>query len=196
LRERVGEVERESTEASVSGESELKMSEHPVNAVEIDVGASMEANVRQGQPAKWRRQVASVFCQIRTLTLLLKHPLVPWPAKVVAGCAAAYLVSPIQLIPTFIPVIGQLDDLAVLYFGMKMVRKITPTRILAECEARAQSAIPYAIDDEEPPPAADLNHANRQSAPTPFLIYVPLPATETHGRPNIVGGTAIVQVSP
>jgi uncharacterized membrane protein YkvA (DUF1232 family) len=47
-------------------------------------------------------------------TLLLRHPAVPWHAKVVAACSVGYLLSPIQFIPTFIPVIGQLDDLAAL----------------------------------------------------------------------------------
>ena len=46
-----------------------------------------------------------------------------------------YLVSPIQLIPTFIPVIGQMDDLFVLYVGMKLVRKLTPKDVVDECES-------------------------------------------------------------
>jgi uncharacterized membrane protein YkvA (DUF1232 family) len=65
---------------------------------------------------------------------------VPWPAKAAAGCSAAYIVSPIQLIPTFIPVIGQMDDLAVLFWGMKAIRKWTPPAVLAECEAKARSS--------------------------------------------------------
>ncbi len=46
-----------------------------------------------------------------------------------------YLLSPIQVIPTFIPVIGQLDDLFVLLVGMKLVRKLTPMDIVQECES-------------------------------------------------------------
>lgn len=93
------------------------------------------------QTAKWKKDVGFVVHQIRTLTLLLRHPQVPWHARVVAGCSVAYLVSPIQLIPTFIPVIGQMDDLLVLFIGMKLLRKLTPAEILAECEAKASPAV-------------------------------------------------------
>lgn len=88
------------------------------------------------QSARWRKDVAFVLHQVRTLSQLLGHPRVPWHARLVAGCAVAYLVSPIQLIPTFIPVIGQMDDLLVLFLGMKLLRKLTPAEILAECEAK------------------------------------------------------------
>src|SRR5882672_9294242 len=114
------------------------MSEDLANVVEIDVGAAREGNWLHRRQAKCKRQVVFVVGQVWTLTLLLRHPLVPWPAKAVAGCTAAYLLSPIQLIPTFIPVIGQLDDLLVLYLGMKLVRKMTPPWVLAECEAQAR----------------------------------------------------------
>src|SRR6516165_994788 len=64
---------------------------------------------------------------------VLKHPSAPWSARVVAACSTAYLVSPIQLIPSFIPVIGQLDDVLVLYLGMKFINAITPAWIREEC---------------------------------------------------------------
>ena len=44
---------------------------------------------------------------------LLYTAQVPWHAKMVVGCAVLYVVSPIQLIPNFIPIIGQLDDVLV-----------------------------------------------------------------------------------
>jgi uncharacterized membrane protein YkvA (DUF1232 family) len=91
------------------------------------------------QAARRRQDLRSIVRQARVLLLALRHPQTPWRARVVAGCAAAYLLSPIQVIPTFIPVIGQLDDLAVLLVGMKLLRKLLPENILAECEARATS---------------------------------------------------------
>jgi uncharacterized membrane protein YkvA (DUF1232 family) len=48
-----------------------------------------------------------------------------------------YVVSPIQVIPTVIPIIGQMDDLVVLWAGMKLVRKFTPKKILMACEEQA-----------------------------------------------------------
>ena len=74
------------------------------------------------------------------MKLLLADRRVPWCAKAVSGCALLYLVSPIQLIPNFIPVLGQLDDLVVLYLGMKLIRKLTPLDVLQECEALAMSS--------------------------------------------------------
>jgi uncharacterized membrane protein YkvA (DUF1232 family) len=95
----------------------------------------------QNQSEKWNRRLRSVVRQTRVMTLILKHPEIPWSAKCVAACALGYIVSPIQLIPSFIPVIGQLDDVAVLFVGAKLVRVIVPSAILAECEGRAESPI-------------------------------------------------------
>ena len=91
----------------------------------------------QAQAERWNRDFKFLVRQTRVITLLLRHPAVSWQAKFVAGCTLGYLVSPIQIIPTFIPIIGQLDDLAVLILGMKLLRKLTPKSALADCESRA-----------------------------------------------------------
>ena len=91
------------------------------------------------QSAKWKGRLRSVIRQTRVMTILLKHPDVPWSAKCVAACALGYILSPIQLIPSFIPVIGQLDDVTVLFLGAKVVRVLVPGALLAECEAKADS---------------------------------------------------------
>jgi uncharacterized membrane protein YkvA (DUF1232 family) len=91
--------------------------------------------------AKGKEEIATVVRQGRILALLLKHSRAPWSSRVVAGCTVSYLLSPIQLIPTFVPVIGQLDDLFVLFIGMKLIRRLTPGEVLAECERRAGSPI-------------------------------------------------------
>jgi uncharacterized membrane protein YkvA (DUF1232 family) len=69
-----------------------------------------------------------------------KHPRVRWHARLVAACTAAYLFSPIQLIPSFIPVIGFLDDLLVLFVGVKVVQKLIPPDVFAECRMLAEGA--------------------------------------------------------
>jgi uncharacterized membrane protein YkvA (DUF1232 family) len=71
----------------------------------------------------------------------------------------------VQLIPTFIPVIGQLDDLAVLYLGMKIVRWRTPANILAECETRARAPLrteraASKLSQDDKPLSDGLNQAN------------------------------------
>jgi uncharacterized membrane protein YkvA (DUF1232 family) len=81
-----------------------------------------------------KQTLATALNHAWTLRCVVQHPQVPWLAKIVAGVSGMYLVSPIQLIPGFIPVLGQMDDLFVLYVGMKIIRKLTPEKILAECE--------------------------------------------------------------
>jgi uncharacterized membrane protein YkvA (DUF1232 family) len=88
----------------------------------------------RGLFARGKQTLAATIDRIWTLKCVLRHPRVPWRARIVAGISVMYLVSPIQLIPTFIPVIGQMDDLFVLYVGMKLVRKLTPKDIVDECE--------------------------------------------------------------
>lgn len=63
-----------------------------------------------------------------------------WSAKLVAICTAGYLFSPIQLIPNYIPVIGCLDDLLVMFLGVKLLHKITPPGVLSECRELAIAA--------------------------------------------------------
>ena len=91
----------------------------------------------QAQTEKWYRDFKFLIHHTRVITLLLEHPQVPWHAKVVAACTRGYLFSPVQVIPTFIPIIGQLDDLAVLIVGMKLIRWLAPLSALAECESKA-----------------------------------------------------------
>ncbi|QTN23981.1 DUF1232 domain-containing protein [Rhizobacter sp. AJA081-3] len=73
---------------------------------------------------------------------LFKHPQTPRAAKVVAIAVLAYAVSPIDLIPDFIPVLGQLDDLILLPLGVALAVKLTPPALwearLREAEASAE----------------------------------------------------------
>jgi uncharacterized membrane protein YkvA (DUF1232 family) len=110
------------------------------NPVEEDY-ANRQKTWLDARVAKGKESLTFVMRQAWTLTLLLKHPRAPWTSRIVAGCTVSYLLSPIQLIPTFVPVIGQLDDLFVLFIGMKLIRRLTPSEILAECEERAESSI-------------------------------------------------------
>jgi uncharacterized membrane protein YkvA (DUF1232 family) len=64
---------------------------------------------------------------------------VPWYAKVVAFAIVAYALSPIDLIPDFVPVIGYLDDLIVIPLGVLLVRRLIPGGVLADCRVRAQA---------------------------------------------------------
>jgi uncharacterized membrane protein YkvA (DUF1232 family) len=70
---------------------------------------------------------------------------VPWHAKTVAGCAVLYVISPIQLIPNFIPVIGQLDDVLVVTLAIKFLRRSVPQSVLDECENLAPVPLTPAV---------------------------------------------------
>ena len=88
----------------------------------------------------WKQQALRVHTEAQTFYFAFKHPRVPWYAKVIAACTAGYLFSPIQLIPSFVPVIGFLDDFLVLFLGVKLLQRIVPRDILAECRQQANDA--------------------------------------------------------
>ncbi|TWS94996.1 YkvA family protein [Reyranella sp. CPCC 100927] len=71
------------------------------------------------------------------LWLAARDPRVPWYAKAVAGAVAAYALSPIDLIPDFVPVLGYLDDLIIVPLGILLAVKLVPTPLMAEFRAEA-----------------------------------------------------------
>lgn len=71
--------------------------------------------------------------------LVLKHPRTPRTARFFLGLAIAYAVSPIDLIPDFIPVIGHLDDVIILPVLIWLAIRYIPKDVIAECRNR-QSA--------------------------------------------------------
>jgi uncharacterized membrane protein YkvA (DUF1232 family) len=73
--------------------------------------------------------------------MAVKHPSTPWYARLLAICVVAYALSPIDLIPDPIPVLGQLDDLLLVPLGIALARWLIPVDVLAECRGRAEAAI-------------------------------------------------------
>jgi uncharacterized membrane protein YkvA (DUF1232 family) len=73
-----------------------------------------------------------------TLWLAARHPRTPWPAKVLAGIVVAYALSPIDLIPDFVPVLGLLDDLLLLPALIWLAVRLVPADVLAACRAEAE----------------------------------------------------------
>jgi len=67
--------------------------------------------------------------------LAARDPRVPWYAKLLA--VAGYALSPIDLIPDFIPVIGYLDDLVIVPLGVWLVVSLIPGEVMVECRTRA-----------------------------------------------------------
>ena len=75
------------------------------------------------------------------LYLAARDPRVPWLAKTLAAAVAAYALSPIDLIPDFIPVLGHLDDLILVPLGIWLAIKMIPPELMAEHRAAAARAI-------------------------------------------------------
>lgn len=69
-----------------------------------------------------------------------RDPRLPWHVRVLALAVAAYALSPIDLIPDFIPVFGYLDDLVLVPLGIALVVKLTPDVVLAAARERAAQA--------------------------------------------------------
>src|SRR6202163_2832829 len=72
--------------------------------------------------------------------LAARDPRVPWYARVLAIAVAGYALSPIDLIPDFIPVVGYLDDLVIVPLGIWLVVSLIPPEVMAECRAKADAA--------------------------------------------------------
>lgn len=88
----------------------------------------------------WRGRVRALRADVTAVALAMRDPRVPWYAKAVAACVVAYALSPIDLIPDFIPVLGVLDDLVLVPLGIALVVRFIPADILAEHRAAAASA--------------------------------------------------------
>ena len=76
--------------------------------------------------------------QISALFLASKDPAVPKVAKWLGVAVVAYALSPIDLIPDFIPVIGYLDDLIILPLGIYLAIKLIPEVVWSDCLAKAE----------------------------------------------------------
>ena len=86
----------------------------------------------------WRQRTKELQTETYAIYLAYKHPRVAWYAKVLAACVVAYALSPIDLIPDFIPILGYLDDLILVPLGISGVIKLIPPDVLDECREKAQ----------------------------------------------------------
>jgi len=71
--------------------------------------------------------------EIQVLRLAIKHPATPWYARWWTLLVIGLALSPIDLIPDFIPVIGYLDDLLFIPAGIWVARRLIPKEVMAEC---------------------------------------------------------------
>lgn len=76
--------------------------------------------------------------QCAILSLALRDPRTPWYAKACGAFTLIYALSPIDLIPDFIPIIGYLDDLVIVPLGIWIARRLIPSIVWEECKAEVQ----------------------------------------------------------
>lgn len=87
-----------------------------------------------------KRRVQLLRQETLVLYLAARHPGTPWYARALAAGVAAYALSPIDLIPDFIPVLGYLDDLLIVPAGIALAIRLVPAPVMQECRARAGEA--------------------------------------------------------
>lgn len=75
------------------------------------------------------------------LYLAARDPRTPWYARLLVAGIVAYVLSPIDLIPDFVPILGYLDDLILVPLGIALAVKLIPRHVFEDCRARAEVAM-------------------------------------------------------
>ena len=91
-----------------------------------------------GRLAQWARALKRESLALYYAT---RDARTPWYAKLLAGAIVAYALSPIDLIPDFIPVLGLLDELLLLPAAIWLALRLVPEQVLVESRARAEAAL-------------------------------------------------------
>jgi uncharacterized membrane protein YkvA (DUF1232 family) len=86
---------------------------------------------------RWARALKR---DVHAIYLAASSPRVPWYVRIIALTVAGYALSPIDLIPDFIPVLGYLDDLIIVPLGIWLVVSLMPKEMMAEYRAIAAEA--------------------------------------------------------
>lgn len=108
----------------------------------MEIALSLRESLELLQQLKsWAKTIKR---DVIALWLAARDPRTPWYAKLLAAIVAAYALSPIDLIPDFIPILGYLDDLILLPIGIMATVALIPSALLAEfrCEAERISTRP------------------------------------------------------
>lgn len=89
-------------------------------------------------PGSWAK---SLKRQTLVAYLAARDPRTPWPVRWLALLVAAYALSPIDLVPDFIPVLGLLDDLVIVPLGIALVLRLVPDEVKVDAQARAAGLV-------------------------------------------------------
>ncbi len=80
--------------------------------------------------------------EVYAVYLAARDPRTPWYAKGLLLLVVAYSLSPIDLIPDFVPVLGYLDDLIIVPAGISLALKMIPSAVMEDARQKARSASP------------------------------------------------------
>ena len=97
----------------------------------------MEKRVAILAKAGWVERARRLRVELYALYLAARHPLTPWYAKLVVAGFVAYAVTPVDLVPDVIPILGIVDDLIFVPLAIAAAIRFVPAPVLAECRARA-----------------------------------------------------------
>ena len=90
-----------------------------------------------------RERARHLKAETFALYLAARHTGTPWYAKLLVAAIVAYALSPIDLIPDFVPILGYLDDLVLIPLGVTLAIKMVPPAVMAECRGRAREVIAH-----------------------------------------------------
>lgn len=96
-----------------------------------------------GKLSKWKRLAERLSEEVYVVYAAARDPRTPWYAKLLALAIVGYVISPIDLIPDFIPFVGLLDELLIIPAGIWLVKKLIPAEVLADARQRAASMAHY-----------------------------------------------------
>ena len=102
---------------------------------------SQEKLVKETLLNRLKRRARSIKTETYAIYIAYRDPRVPWFARLIAGIVLAYALSPIDLIPDFIPILGYLDDLLLVPLGILLVLKMIPEAVMQEARLQAQETI-------------------------------------------------------
>lgn len=85
----------------------------------------------------WRTWALALKADVIAVFIAARDPRAPWGPRLLALAVAAYALSPIDLIPDFIPVLGLLDDLILVPLGLWLVVRWMPPAVMSDARARA-----------------------------------------------------------
>ena len=92
-------------------------------------------------PFAWQKTLDALQRETLALAFAARDPHVPWTARAVIALVLAYAASPIDLIPDFVPVLGQIDDLIIVPLGVALAVRLIPPQVMGDARQRAEVAL-------------------------------------------------------